>query len=54
MYRNILFDITTDLGCSFFGNKAAKAADIDIFASGKGVFYFLEHRLKSNKHIYLR
>src|SRR5688500_20222672 len=45
MYRNILFDVAAYFGSPFFSDKAAETADIDIFASGKGVLYFLEHSL---------
>jgi len=35
---NIFFDVSPNLGSSSFSYKTAKAADINIFAGGEGVF----------------
>ena len=52
MYRNILFYITTNFSCSFFGDKTTEATDINIFSSRESILNFFEHRFECNQHIY--
>jgi hypothetical protein len=42
MNSDVLFDIAADLSCALLGNKTTKATNVNIFASGKRIFYFLE------------
>ena len=52
MYRNILLDVPSNFGSSFFSYKTAEATNINIFTSGQSIFHFFEHSFKSNKYIH--
>jgi len=52
MNSSIAFDVSSNLGCSFFGDKGTESPDIYVFTFGQGGFDFLEHGFKGYQYIH--